>query len=140
MSQNKSVLEWKATGGYLVDGVIQDGIDPDGNPIYRKNDIYVNPETYWQNVYTNTAEPYIYDASYIKLRELSLSYTFGKRYFKNVPIDSISLSAFGRNLWLMWCNLPNIDPESSYNSNKLGIEYSSLPSRRNFGFGLKIKF
>ena len=140
VSQNKSVLEWKATGGYLVDGVIQDGIDANGNPIYRKNDIYVNPETYWQNVYTNTAEPYIYDASYIKLREISLSYTFGKKYFKNAPIDSISLSAFGRNLWLMWCNLPNIDPESSYNSNKLGIEYSSLPSRRNFGFGIKIKF
>lgn len=139
-SQNKSTTEWVATGGYLVDGVIQDGIDSEGNPIYRKNDIYVNPETYWQNVYTNTAEPYIYDASYIKLREVSISYTFGKKWFGNFPIESISLSAFGRNLCMIWCNLPNIDPESTYNSNKLGIEYSSLPSRRNFGFGINIKF
>jgi len=137
---NEPILTWKATGGYLVDGVIQDGIDEEGNPIYRQNDVYIDPETYWHNVYSKTPEPYIHDASYLKLRELSLSYTFGKKYFKKAPIDSISLSAFGRNLWLMWCNLPNIDPESSYNSNKLGIEYSSLPSRRNFGFGLKIKF
>lgn len=140
VSQNKTAAEWVATGGLLVDGVIQDGIDADGNPVYRQNDIYVNPETYWKNVYNNTPEPFIYDASYIKLREVSLSYTFGKKYFKNCPINSISISAFGRNLWLLWCNLPNIDPESSYNSNKLGIEYGSLPSRRNFGFGLKIKF
>lgn len=140
VSQNISSQVWKPTGGYLVDGVIQSGIDADGNPIYRENDIYVNPETYWQNVYANTPEPFIYDASYIKLREVSLSYTFGKKYFRNFPIDSISLSAFGRNLWLLWTNIPNIDPESSYNSNKLGIEYCSLPARRNFGFGLKIKF
>lgn len=140
IAANETSLTWKPTGGYLVDGVIQDGIDAEGNPIYRENDIFIDPETYWQNVYSNTPEPYIYDASYIKLREISLSYTFGRKYFRNFPIDSISVSAFGRNLWLMWCSLPNVDPESSYNSNKLGIEYSSLPARRNLGIGLKIKF
>ena len=140
ISKNISPLAWKPTGGYLADGVIQSGIDADGNPIYKENDVYVSPETYWQNVYASTPEPFIYDASYIKLRELSFSYTFGKKYFKNFPITSISLSAFGRNLWLLWTRIPNIDPESSYNSNKLGIEYCSLPARRNFGFGLNIKF
>lgn len=140
ISQNISSVDWKPTGGYLVEGVIQDGIDAQGNPIYRPNDIYVDPEAYWQNVYSNTPEPFIYDASYIKLRELSISYTFGKKWFKKAPIESISLSAFGRNLWLIWCEIPNVDPESSYNSNKLGLEYSSLPARRNFGFGINIKF
>ena len=139
-SQNISSANWKPTGGYLVEGVIQDGIDAQGNPVYRPNDVYVDPETYWQNVYSNTPGPFIYDASYIKFRELSVSWTFGKKYFKKAPIESITLSAFGRNLWLIWCSLPNVDPESSYNSNKLGLEYSSLPARRNFGFGINIKF
>lgn len=139
-SQNISSANWKPTGGYLVEGVIQDGIDAQGNPVYRPNDVYVDPEIYWQSVYSNTPEPFIYDASYIKFRELSVSWTFGKKYFKKAPIESITLSAFGRNLWLIWCSLPNVDPESSYNSNKLGLEYSSLPARRNFGFGINIKF
>ncbi len=139
-SRNISSSDWKPTGGYLVEGVIQDGIDSEGNPVYRPNDVYVDPEVYWQSVYSNTPEPFIYDASYIKFRELSLSYTFGKKWFKNAPLESITVSAFGRNLWLIWCNLPNVDPESSYNSNKLGLEYSSLPARRNFGFGINIKF
>ena len=136
----KTSAEWTPTGGFLVDGVVAAGTDASGNTIYEKNTRYVNPQVYWDNVYQYTAEPFIRDASYIKLRELSASYTFGKKYFKKCFIESISLSAFGRNLWVLYSDIPNVDPESSYNSNHLGIEYSSLPARRSFGFGINMKF
>lgn len=132
---------WRATGGYLVDGVYASGTDAEGNPIYVKNDIYVDPQEYWQTILTNTAEPFIYDASYIKLREISVSYTFPRKWFLKTPIESISLSVFGRNLWTIYSNLDNIDPESCYNNgNGRGLELGSLPGRRTYGIGLNIKF
>lgn len=132
---------WKPTGGYLVDGVYSTGNDADGNPIYVANDICVDPQEYWQTILTNTAEPFIYDASYIKLREISLQWVFPRRWFLKTPIESLSLSVFGRNLWTMYSNLDNIDPESCYNNgNGRGLELGSLPGRRTYGVGINIKF
>jgi len=87
-------------------------------------------------------EPYTYDASYVKLRELTLSYTFqGERIKRSKVINSIGLSLVARNLWLVWSNLPNVDPESTYSvSNGQGYEYGSLPYRRSFGLNLNVKF
>ena len=53
----------------------------------------------------------------------------------------MQLTAFARNLAILYSNVDNIDPESSYyNGNGQGFEYGSLPSRRTFGFGVKVKF
>lgn len=140
--------DWTPTGGYLAEGVrVQ--TDDKGNPVmdangkvqYVKNDVFVNPYNYWNNLKDNTPEPFIYDNSYIKLREMSLSYTLPKKLLMKTPIESVTLSAYGRNLWLIYTKLKNIDPESSYNNgNGQGFEYGSLPSRRTFGFGLNVKF
>ena len=128
-----SPADWKATGGYLVDGVKVVGKDPEGNPIYAENDIYVNPQSYWQS--------FIIDASYIKFRELAFSFDFPRRWLRKTPIAGVQLTAFARNLCILYTNVKNIDPESSYyNGNGQGFEYGSLPSRRTFGFGIKVKF
>ncbi len=141
MSAGVSSADWVATGGYLVDGVKVAGLDPNGDPIYAENDIYIDPQTYWQSLLTNTAEPFIYDASYIKLRELSISWSLPRKWLRKTPLESVSVSAFGRNLWLIYSNLDNIDPESSYTSgNGAGLEYGSLPARRTWGFGINVKF
>lgn len=133
--------DWVATGGFLGNGVVNTGTAD--APVYEQNAVFVNPKDYYSNLTNNQImEPYIYDASYVKLRELSLSYTFmGERIQKSKVISSIGLSLVARNVWLVWSNLPNVDPESTYSiSNGQGYEYGSLPYRRNFGFNLNVKF
>lgn len=64
---------WKPTGGFIAPGVIDNG---DGT--YRPNDIIINPEDYWMSVCRNAPSMFIYDNSYIKCREIVLSYQFPK--------------------------------------------------------------
>lgn len=140
---NVDPSDWVATGGYLAEGVMQDGIDAEGNPIYKNNDVFVDPRIYWGNVANgHITEPFVYDASYVKLREASISYTLSNEALKSVPyIKGLTFSIIGRNLWLIHSNVPNVDPESSYSiSNGQGYEYGSLPQRRSYGFNLNVNF
>ncbi|MCI2229837.1 SusC/RagA family TonB-linked outer membrane protein [Polaribacter sp. MSW13] len=130
---------WVATGGYLANGVIEDVV----NGGYKANDVYVDPRDYWGNVANaHIIKPFIYDASYIKLREVSLSYTLDDVAMKKIKfLKGLTFSIIGRNLWLIHSNVPNIDPESTYSiSNGQGYEYGSLPQRRSYGFNLTAKF
>ncbi|MFR9166637.1 MAG: SusC/RagA family TonB-linked outer membrane protein [Dysgonomonas sp.] len=132
---------WKPTGGYVGNGVTEVGTDADGNPIYEKNTTPVDPQRYWQNVAEKCAEPFIYDASFIKLRELNVTYNIPRQILAKTPIRSAAISFYARNLWTIYDKVDNIDPESDYSSsNGKGFEYGSLPSRRNFGFGINVKF
>lgn len=84
------------------------------------------------------------DASYVKLREASISYTVGKKHLKNVPINAISIGLVGRNL-KFWLPKENVfaDPESNsfgQNGNVQGMEFSQSPTTRNIGFDFKIQF
>ena len=69
----KGADNWKPTGGFVAPGVIDNG---DGT--YRPNDIYINPEDYWMSVCRNAPSMFIYDNSYVKCRELTLSYNVPK--------------------------------------------------------------
>ena len=127
---------WKATGGYLVDGVIDNG---DGT--YRENDIFINPEDYWMEVSRKSPEMFIYDNSYIKCRELTLGLDFPKEWLdKNGVIKHIGISLVARNPFIVWKNIKDIDPDAQYNTSGLGLEYGSLPSRRSYGLNFNIKF
>jgi TonB-linked SusC/RagA family outer membrane protein len=118
--------------GYIGEGVNEQG---------EKNNIAVNPADYWQTVGGNIPSAFIYDASYVKLRDVGLSYTLPSSVTRNTPFRSVSLGVIGRNLWIIYKNTPNIDPESNYNvSNGQGFEYGSLPGRRRYGFNLVVKF
>lgn len=139
-SQNLSVDKWTPTGGYVGKGVVKVE-NTDGTISWAENTVAVDPQRYWQTVSDNTPEPFIFDASYIKLREMNLTYTIPSKVLKNTPFRSVALSAYGRNLWIIHSKLDNIDPESNYNNgNGQGLEYGSLPSRRTFGFGINVKF
>jgi hypothetical protein len=89
------------------------------------------------NVLGNIDEAFIYDASYVKMRELSLSYAFPKIY-KSLTIN---LRAYLRNV-LVWTNYPNFDPEASQGNNNMGgvFERFSVPQTRSMGLGLNIVF
>ncbi|NDV84308.1 SusC/RagA family TonB-linked outer membrane protein [Bacteroides sp. 51] len=135
--QNIETGSWTATGGFVGKGVVNVGTVE--NPKYETNTKAVDPQKYWTNFLTSgTPEPFIYDASFIKLREMTLSYTLKKEWLKKTPFTNVAFTVYGRNLWTIYSDVPNIDPESSYNnSNGQGFEYGSLPSRRSFGFNLK---
>ncbi|MRX68820.1 TonB-linked outer membrane protein, SusC/RagA family [Flavobacterium resistens] len=136
---NFSQATWIPTAGYVANGVQNTGTE--ANPVYVKNTTPVNPQDYWTSVFNNTPAPFIYDASYVKLREVSLGYQIPKSVFGGAKINSIYVSAFARNLFTFNKDLPNIDPESMYTSgNGQGFEYGSLPFRRSYGFNLKVTF
>ncbi|MDR0541071.1 MAG: SusC/RagA family TonB-linked outer membrane protein [Dysgonamonadaceae bacterium] len=138
-SQNIQKPDWTPTGGYIGYGV--KNIGTADNPQYVPNDVPVDPASYWNSIYSNTPEPYIYDASYIKLRELTLSYRLPAQWLKSLKVQDISFSVYGRNLWIIYDQLKNIDPESNYNNgNGQGFEYGSLPTRRTYGIGINFKF
>ena len=140
LSANVDAKDWTPTGGYVGKGV-KAVTDADGNVSYVPNDVYVDPAKYWQALQNSSPEPFICDNSFVKLREVSLSYSCPKKWFVHTPIESVTLSAYGRNLLLIYSKVDNIDPESSYNNgNGQGFEYGSLPSRRTFGFGINVKF
>ncbi|MCR4031304.1 MULTISPECIES: SusC/RagA family TonB-linked outer membrane protein [Flavobacterium] len=136
---NFSQSTWVPTAGYVVKGVVNTGTAE--NPNYVQNTTPVNPQDYWSSVFNNTPAPFVYDASYVKLREVSLGYTIPGSVFAGSKISSIYVSAFARNLLTFNKDLPNVDPESMYTSgNGQGFEYGSLPFRRSYGFNLKVTF
>ena len=127
--------DWHPTGGYVAKGVIE---QPDGT--FKPNDIFVSPQEYWTYVTTQTARPFIYDNTYVKLREFTLSYAFPRRMLGKV-VNALSVSFVARNLFNLYKNVPNIDPDSNYNnSTGMGLEFGSLPSRRSFGLNVNLKF
>ncbi|MCU0323738.1 MAG: SusC/RagA family TonB-linked outer membrane protein [Spirosomaceae bacterium] len=98
-------------------------------------------DDYW-TAYSNITENIVYDASYAKLRELSIGYTIPKKLLGKIPFESASISIVGRNLALLWSNVPNIDPESGYTvaSGAQGLEFFAMPQTRNFGVNLNLNF
>lgn len=101
----------------------------------QKNTIEVNKQDYYM-AYYNVTESGIYDTSFIKLRDLTLTYQLPK-----IGIFDISFYGFARNI-LIWANLPNFDPESSQGNNNMSgyFERFSVPNTSSFGGGLTIKF
>nr|WP_315202129.1 SusC/RagA family TonB-linked outer membrane protein [uncultured Flavobacterium sp.] len=89
------------------------------------------------NRYSNIAETAIYDASFVKLREISLGYTM-PQFSKGLDIR---LSAFARNI-LLSSKLPNLDPESSQGNNNIagGFERLSIPQTTSYGVGMNLTF
>ena len=131
----KDSPDWIPTGGFIAPGVIDNG---DGT--YRENDIVINPEKYWMSVCRNAPSMFIYDNSYVKCREITLSYTLPKAWLKNV-VDGLTISFVARNPFIVWKNIPNIDPDSNYNNTTgMGMEYGPLPSRKSYGFNVNVKF
>ncbi|SHE42786.1 SusC/RagA family TonB-linked outer membrane protein [Dysgonomonas macrotermitis] len=131
----KGSSDWNPTGGFVSPGVIDNG---DGT--YRPNDIYINPEDYWMSVSRNAPSMFIYDNSYIKCREITLTYNVPQSWLKST-IKGLTLSFVARNPFIVWKNIPNIDPDSNYNNTTgMGLEYGSLPSRKSYGVNVNVKF
>jgi hypothetical protein len=96
---------------------------------------------YWTRVGENVQDHWIYDASFVKLRQVVLSYQLPKSWMDRTPLQGASLSFVGRNLAIISRNVPNVDPEASYtSSNAQGLDYFGMPATRSYGFNLNVKF
>ncbi len=131
-------------GGEHIIGVLQTGTDADGNPISDGTvvDTYVNPASWYSlgnigNVYENN----LHDASYAKLRTIRFNYKFNSNVTDKLNVDSASLGFFANNVWLIYSDLPWVDPsEIEKRSGINWAENGTLPSTRNVGFNLKLTF
>lgn len=129
--------QWRAAG--KCEGLIVDGVVDNGDGTYSENTYAVNPQNYWKSVAEKAPAMFIYDNSYIKCREITFGYTFPSSLLGKF-VKSLSLSFVARNPFIVWKNIPNIDPDSNYNTSGMGLEYGSLPSRRSYGFNINVKF
>ena len=135
--------DWTPTGGLLIEGVYAPGtqiagLDVSGQP----NETYIDPYQYYQKVslwQEEIHEPFIYDASFIKLRELSISYQLPQTLADKLRLKKASVGVFANNLWLIYSKVPNVDPETMLtNGNGQGYELYSYPNKRSIGFSLSI--
>jgi TonB-linked SusC/RagA family outer membrane protein len=105
------------------------------------NDVPVTAFAYHRGI-TGTspiAEEFTYDASFIKLRELSLSYDLPRTFTQRMRLNGVRLALVGSNLWLK-TDVPHIDPETAFSAgNVQGFEYGQIPSPRTFGFNISIR-
>ncbi|MFN8277233.1 MAG: SusC/RagA family TonB-linked outer membrane protein [Chitinophagales bacterium] len=126
------------------DFVVPNSVYKGSDGQYHTNTTKVHYQDYWTNYMRQDYSYNLVDASFIKLREVSLSYALPSRIFKNNKVMSgLELSVFGNNL-VMWVSKQNTysDPEvnASGASNEQGFEVYNLPSLRSIGFGLKADF
>lgn len=140
-------LEGRASGydlskpgnGVVGKGVIQ---NPDGS--YRVNDVQLTAREYHQSRTGNRDIPEgaIFDASFVKLRELRVGYSFSPQILSKVKIRALNISLVARNL-AVWSDVPHIDPETSSLSNGTiipGVESVGMPTTRSIGFNLGFNF
>ena len=131
--------EFDRAASYILPGILENG---------KTNDIQISSsQAYYGNSITNGAadESAIFDATCIRLREASLSYSVPAKLLNNTPFGSISFSLSGTNLWYYAPNFPkyiHFDPEASGLgvSNGRGLEFLSGPSARRIGGSIRVTF
>lgn len=145
-------------GGIIIESLEgrADGYDltKDGNGVVGQGVVFVGgvPQVNtrkvaareWHTAWTGgrgIAEGVMYDASFIKLRELQMGYTIPDKVWGKLPFRGVHVSMVGRNL-LLWDRVPHVDPENmSYAGGTAlpGIENMAIPSARSYGINLRVK-
>ncbi len=121
-----------------IEGVLaSDRTTPNANAVVRD-------QSYWQSSvggFGSVDEQFVEDASWLRLRELSLSYSFNPSIFENTVIEGLRIGLYGRNLWYS-TPYTGVDPETSLTGvgNGQGLDYFNNPSSRSYFFKLNIQF
>jgi TonB-linked SusC/RagA family outer membrane protein len=132
--RGKSIREPVTEGG----GIKLEGVLEDGTP----HVVYVDAQSYYRDQLFALNEHWIYDASYMKWRELSLGFDLPARLLEKVPFQVFSISLMARNIWLIYARASGIDPsEISPGSNDFVFQENGiLPGVRSIGFKMKVGF
>jgi TonB-linked SusC/RagA family outer membrane protein len=141
-ANGKNVRDDLANGG----GALLDGVTADG----KKNAVYVdeNASNFWTfgSAYgtgAQTQKSFIYSASYVKLREAAIAYSFPAKTIKGLKyIQGINLSLSGRNLWIIHKDVPYADPEQGQAAGNasIGFQNGAYPTMREMSFIVKLTF
>jgi TonB-linked SusC/RagA family outer membrane protein len=131
----KATLQGRGPQGY-----VGKGINEEGSP----NTVAVPAQQYFQDISASGADhiasAFVYNASFVKLRAITLGYDLPGKWFGHWGVQSMRFSVVGRNLLTLLKYTPNIDPESNINAtNGQGLELSSFPSTRSLGMNLNIR-
>jgi len=132
----------KETGGDRTIPIIENGVNLKNGQYVRNETPVANTQAYWswEGSTTNT-EGSLFDASFIKLREVRLAYAIPAKVFNGTFIRGAEFGVEGRNLWLIKSNVPHVDPELNFfgaGSVGEGVEFNSIPSVRSFGLNLRL--
>jgi hypothetical protein len=121
-------------------------LDENGNKIPNQTLVEINDLYFGSTFGSNSQDEWaVFDATVIRLREISLGYSIPAKVLLNSPVKGISINLVGRNLWYYAPHFPkdsNFDPETSTfgDSNFQGFEYQNLPSVRRYGVNVKFTF
>ena len=127
--------------GVVGQGVVNVGTEED--PIWEANNTVVGAEEFYKAFFTtDVAEPSVYDASYVKWRELALSYSLPKNLIAKTGFYDVNVGFNVRNLAILYKKVPHIDPETSFGNSTgtQGLEYAQIPPTRTYAFSLNLKF
>lgn len=125
-------------------GVISPGVIQNADGSFRPNDVKLTARE-WNSAFTNgrsIAEPAVFDASFIKLREVTLGYSIPSKFLQKYKITNMTVSVVGRNLWVH-SKVPHIDPEQVAMDGATyvpGVESASIPTTRSLGMNLRFNF
>lgn len=139
---HKMTVEPTSGLGFVSEGrdkITVSGVNEDGEPLNMVLDAEFT-DGFWGR-YAQLSDRFMYDASFAKLRQVSLGYGLPRSILASTPLQAVRVSFVARNLAILYTNLDNVDPESvSNNSNAQGLEYFSFPATRSYGFNVKLEF
>ncbi len=145
---HKETLVGREQGYVVGEGVSRssctENTNADGDLILSNcsaNTTQAEPQDYYGRIAGQIQEEFVYDASFVKLREINVSYRIPERLFANTPIQYATISLVARNLWLLYSDVPNLDPEASYRNDSagIGLELAGVPQTRSIGFNLNVR-
>ena len=124
-----------ADGSYSFRGYVED---------FGNGPVVINQYYFWNGPgsgFTGPSEPFIEDASFVRLRELTLSYNLRSSFIQRLGLSSINLAATGRNLWLA-TDYSGVDPETNLTgpSNGQGLDYFNNPATRSYQFSIRFTY
>lgn len=123
------------SGGLILDGVKEDGTV---NDIRADFTTFRNPYGRYGNA---PDKEFVYDADYVKLREVSLSYALPNKVIDRLPFNNVRFGVVGRNLWIISKDLPYADPEQSFGAgNVQGVQIGAYPSVKEISFNVNLDF
>jgi TonB-linked SusC/RagA family outer membrane protein len=127
----KMTLEGRETG------IVGNGVNEQG----QKNTVNAKAWDYYGALASDVSSTFVYDADFIKLRQIIIGYNIPSSVFKKLPITGVNISLVGRNLAILKKDTPNIDPESNFNNTVAqGLELAGVPHFRSYGLNLNVKF
>ena len=142
--QRNGIAEVTAPGGNRDDMVIE-GVISDGNGGYIPNTIAVKQQDYWQAVTVGNlgiGEANLYSATNIRLRNITLNYSFPKQMLSKTPLQAVKLGFSVNNVWMIYSDMHGVDPESVFatSSNATGFENLAAPTSRSYLFNVTLGF